>query len=372
MTTPSTTGPLAGIRVIEFAGIGPTPYATMILAELGADVIRIERPGADQTFGAKTTADLLNRGKRSIALDLKAPADLEKALELVAASDIVVEGYRPGVAERIGIGPEACLERNPRVIYGRMTGWGQHGPLVDKAGHDINYIAITGALHSIGPAGGPPVIPLNLVGDFGGGSLYLVVGILAAHRHALETGHGQVVDAAIVDGAAHLLGGIHGLFASGQWSNERGTNPLDGGAAYYGVYETADGEYMSVGAIENKFFRELMRGLDLDPETPQHQNNGELKTTISAAFKRKTLSDWIVHFENFDACVAPVLGLIDAADDPHMAARGSLVKRDGIVQSAPAPRFSLTPTTLASTAPAPGAHTDEVLAELAQLRGNQA
>ena len=368
MTTTST-GPLAGLTVIEFAGIGPTPYATMILAELGADVIRVERPGADRSFATKPATDLLNRGKRSIVLDLKLPDQLETALDLVATADILVEGYRPGVAERIGIGPDACLDRNPRLIYGRMTGWGQDGPLARQAGHDINYIAIAGALHAVGPADGPPVIPLNLVGDMGGGSLYLVVGVLAAYRHAVETGQGQVVDAAIVDGTAHLLAGIHGLLANGYWSDQRGANALDGGAAYYNVYETADGEYMSVGAIENKFFRELMHGLDLDPDTPQHENVDDLRAAISAAFKRKTQAEWTAHFEGIDACVTPVVGLVAAADHPHMAARGSLVRRDGVVQSAPAPRFSRTPTRLAAPAPVPGSNTDEVLAELAQRRG---
>ena len=348
-------GPLSGCRVVELAGIGPGPFAGMILADLGAEVVRVDRPAPGEPRAEPF--DVLGRGKKSVVLDLKRPEAVAAVLDLVAAADALIEGYRPGVAERLGLGPAECLARNPRLVYGRMTGWGQDGPLAQQAGHDIAYIAVTGALHAIGDEGGPPQIPLNLLGDFGGGSTYLVMGVLAALWAVRGGAPGQAVDAAIVDGAAHLLAMTHGMLAAGGWADERGVNLLDGGAPYYAVYATADGRHMAVGALEPKFYAEFLArlGLDEDPAR-QHDRNGwaGLRQRIADRFASRTQADWTRVFDGSDACVAPVLGLREAADHPHMAARGTLVARDGVLQPAPAPRFSATPAAPVAAPPARG------------------
>ncbi|MEE1764920.1 MULTISPECIES: CaiB/BaiF CoA transferase family protein [unclassified Streptomyces] len=357
-------GPLAGCRVLELAGIGPGPFAGMTLADLGAEVVRVDRPGGSGLFAGFEHVDVLNRGKKSVLLDLKRPDAVRAVLDMAARADVLIEGYRPGVAERLGLGPDDCLASNPRLVYGRMTGWGQDGPLARLAGHDIGYIALTGALHAVGSAGGPPQIPLNLVGDFGGGGTYLVIGVLAALREAERTGRGQIVDAAIVDGTAHLLAGTHMLLATGTWQDERGVNLLDGGAPFYAVYETSDGRHMAVGALEPKFYAELLAvlGLDEDPAA-QHDRTGwpRLRERLAAAFASRTQDEWAKAFSASDACVAPVLSLREASDHPHIRARGTLVERDGVLQPAPAPRFSATPTALGSPPPVPGRHTADVL-----------
>jgi alpha-methylacyl-CoA racemase len=357
-------GPLAGCRVLELAGLGPAPFAGMMLADLGAEVVRVDRPGGSGLAAVVERFDLLNRGKKSILLDLKQPGAVRTALALAERADVLIEGYRPGVAERLGMGPEDCLARNPRLVYGRMTGWGQDGPLAQQAGHDIAYIALTGALHAIGAAGGPPQIPLNIVGDFGGGGGYLVIGVLAALAEVRRSGRGQVVDAAIVDGTAHLLAMTHSMLASGTWSDRRGVNLLDGGAPFYSVYQTSDGRYMAVGALEGKFYAELLArlGIDEDP-AGQYDRAGwpALRTRIAAAFGRRTQAEWAEVFAPSDACVAPVIGLREAAEHPHIKARGTIVERDGLLQPAPAPRFSLTPAALSTPPALPGQHTDEVL-----------
>jgi alpha-methylacyl-CoA racemase len=354
-------GPLAGCRVVELAGLGPGPFAGMMLADLGAEVVRVDRPESSPAAGggpqAADKTDVLGRGKKSVVLDLKRPDAVATVLDLVAGADVLIEGYRPGVTERLGLGPAQCLARNPELVYGRMTGWGQDGPLAQQAGHDIGYIALTGALHAIGEAGGPPQVPLNLVGDFGGGGTYLVIGVLAALWAVRAGGPGQVVDAAIVDGTAHLLGMMHGWLAGGSWADERGVNLLDGGAPFYSVYATADGRHMAAGAIEPKFYAEFINrlGLDEDPAA-QHDRSGwaGLRGRIAAAFAVRTQAEWTEVFAGSDACVAPVLSLREAAGHPHLAARGTLVTRDGVLQAAPAPRFSGTPAPLPAPAPARG------------------
>jgi alpha-methylacyl-CoA racemase len=349
-------GPLSGCRVVELAGIGPGPFAGMILADLGAEVVRVDRP-ADGGRPRAETFDVLGRGKKSVVLDLKRPEAVAAVLDLVAGADALIEGYRPGVTERLGLGPAECLARNPRLVYGRMTGWGQDGPLAKQAGHDIAYIAVTGALHTIGEHDGPPQIPLNLLGDFAGGSTYLVIGLLAALWAVRSGAPGQVVDAAIVDGAAHLLAMTHGMLAAGAWTDERGVNLLDGGAPFYSVYATADGRHMAVGALEPKFYEEFLAGLGLDEDPArQHDRGGwaALRRRIAEAFATRTQAEWARVFSGTDACVAPVLGLREAADHPHMAARDTLVARDGVLQPAPAPRFSATPTAPVAAPPANG------------------
>ncbi|MFC5061804.1 CaiB/BaiF CoA transferase family protein [Actinomycetospora atypica] len=355
------TGPLSGVTVIELAGIGPGPFAAMLLADLGADVIRVDRPSAPAP-----AADVLGRGKRSVVLDLKRPEAVEALLALTATADVLIEGNRPGVTERLGVGPDDVWARNPRLVYGRMTGWGQDGPWAHTAGHDIGYLALTGALHAIGPADGPPVPPLNLVGDFGGGSTYLVIGVLAALAEAARTGRGQVVDAAILDGASHLLAAIHQLLGSGRWTDRRGSNLLDGGTPYYAVYETSDGNHMAVGALEPKFYAEFVRllGIDVDPADQQDRAQWPaLRAAIATAFASRTRDEWAAVFDGTDACVAPVLGLREAASHPQVAARGSVVEHDGVLQPGPAPRFSSHPVPGGvASSPVPGADSREVLA----------
>lgn len=353
---PARSGPLTGIRVVELAGLGPAPFAAMLLADLGADVIRIDRPGpAPLPVPMPPEADLLRRGRPSVALDLKHPDALAAALELVTRADVLIEGYRPGVAERLGIGPDACHELNPALVYGRMTGWGQTGPLAHSAGHDIDYVAITGALGAIGRAGGPPQVPVNLVGDFGGGALYLVVGVLAALLEARTSGRGQVVDAAIVDGAAHVSALLVGLVSAGQWSDRRGTNLLDTGAPFYDVYETSDGGWVAVGPLEPAFYAELLDRLGLADTAPDRLDEAhwpELRALLAGAFATRTRDEWTALFEGTDACVAPVLSYAEAPQHPHLAARGTYVEHHGVVQPAPAPRFSRTPGALSTPPPA--------------------
>jgi len=358
-------GPLAGVRVVELAGIGPSPFAAMLLADLGADVIRVDRPGLSPLpVPLEPEHDLLRRGRPSVALDLKHPDGLATALHLVERADVLVEGYRPGVAERLGLGPDVCLERNPRLVYGRMTGWGQDGPLAQAAGHDIGYIAITGALGAIGRADGPPQVPVNLVGDFGGGALYLVVGVLAALLEARTSGRGQVVDAAIVDGTAHVSSLVLGLVGAGLWSDRRGTNLLDTGAPFYDVYETSDGGWMAVGPLEQGFYDTFLDLLDLTDAAPNRLDPTEwpaLRALLADAFRTRTRDAWTALFEGTDACVEPVLSYAEAPTHPHLAARGTYVEHHGVVQPAPAPRFSRTPAAL-TTPPSPvGADTRAAL-----------
>ncbi|MEU1573516.1 CaiB/BaiF CoA-transferase family protein [Streptomyces collinus] len=364
MTTARTPGhgPLSGVRVVELAGIGPGPFAAMLLADLGADVVRVDRPGGPG-LAIDPACDVTNRNKRSVVVDLKAPNGPEQVLGLAARADILVEGYRPGVAERLGVGPGPCHARNPRLVYGRMTGWGQDGPLAQRAGHDIAYIAPTGTLGMIGRPDEPPAVPANLLGDYAGGSLYLVVGVLAALHHARASGTGQVVDAAIVDGTAHLSTMIHGMLAAGGWQDRRGANLLDGGCPYYGTYETADGRYMAVGALEPQFYAEFLTLLGVGDRAAARKDVtrwGELREEVAARFKSRTRDEWTAVFDGTDACVAPVLSLREAPHHPHLAARGTFTDHGGITQPAPAPRFSATPTSVRTGPARPGADTADV------------
>ncbi|MFJ6908365.1 CaiB/BaiF CoA transferase family protein [Streptomyces griseoluteus] len=355
-------GPLSGVRVVELAGIGPGPFAAMLLADLGADVVRVDRPDGPG-LGIDPARDVTNRNKRSVVVDLKAPDGAARVLDLAERADVLIEGYRPGVAERLGVGPADCHARNPRLVYGRMTGWGQDGPLADRAGHDASYIAVTGTLGMIGRPGEPPALPANLLGDYAGGSLYLVVGVLAALHHSRATGTGQVVDAAIVDGTAHLSAMIHGMLAAGAWQDRRAANLLDGGCPYYGTYETADGKYMAVGALEPRFYAEFLRLLDLDGLADAHHDPArwpELRERVAARFKSGTRSEWTSRLEGTDACVAPVLSLREAPHHPHLAARATFTEHDGLVQPAPAPRFSATPTRVRTGPALPGTGAEDV------------
>ena len=368
-------GPLHGVKAIEFVGLGPAPFAAMLLSDLGAEVIRIDRPGA---VGGGP-AEVLARGRRSAAFDLKKPAGVEACLRLVEQADMLLEGYRPGVMERLGVGPDVCLKRKPSLVYGRMTGWGQHGPFAHAAGHDINYIALTGALHATGPAE-KPAPPLNLVGDFGGGSLYLAFGCLAALLHARQTGEGQVVDAAIVDGAASLMSAIHQLAAMGLWTPQRGANLLDGAAPFYDVYVCADGEHISIGPLEPEFYALLLTklGFENDPDMadPYDQTRWPtIRDKLNQAFAGKTRAQWCELLDGSDACFAPVLDIEEAAEHPHMAARGVFETVAGVRQAAPAPRFSRTPGAIQGAAAKPGEHTEAILsdwgfadADIAKLR----
>jgi alpha-methylacyl-CoA racemase len=373
-------GPLDGLRVLELASIGPGPMCAMLLADLGADVVRVDRTGPSE-LGVPMAPrfDVNGRSRRSVALDLKQPAGVDAVRRLADRADVLIEGWRPGVAERLGLGPEELLARHPGLVFGRMTGWGQHGPLAERAGHDIDYIAIAGVLGAIGPADGPPTPPLNLVGDYGGGALYLAFGILAALFERQRSGRGQVVDAAMVDGVASLAGIFHGLAAARQWDARaagRGHNLLDGGAPFYASYACADGGFVAVGALEPKFFAELVARLGLDPGWRARQYDRrawpELRAALAAAFAARTRDDWAAHFDGSDACVAPVLSLAEAPSHPHLRARGSFVEVDGVVQPAPAPRFSRTPAATPRPSPEPGADTDAVLAEAGFTAGEVA
>jgi alpha-methylacyl-CoA racemase len=360
-------GPLAGITVVEIAGIGPGPFCAMMLADMGAEVIRVDR--AENVAGgdpASPPADLNNRGRRSIGVDLKNPDGVAVVLDLVERADALIEGFRPGVAERLGIGPEECLARNPKLVYGRMTGWGQDGPLAGAAGHDINYIALAGALDPIGRRGEAPVPPLNLVGDYGGGGMLLAFGVVCGVVEAQRSGQGQVVDAAMVDGAAVLMTMTHALRAMGIWNDERGTNLLDTGAHFYNVYETADGEYVSIGSIEPQFYAELVRLTGLEGEELPWQHDRQqwpaLKERLAAIFKTKTRDEWSALMEGTDVCFAPVLSIPEAIEHPHNVDRRTFIEVAGIRQPGPAPRFSRTAPEIASPPPHAGQHTDEILA----------
>ncbi|MFF4319788.1 CaiB/BaiF CoA transferase family protein [Streptomyces sp. NPDC001568] len=359
-------GPLAGVRVVELAGIGPGPFAAMLLADLGADVVRVDRPGGGG-LAVDPAYDVTNRNKRSVLIDLKADGGPARVLDLVERADVLIEGFRPGVAERLGVGPADCHARNPALVYGRMTGWGQDGPLAHTAGHDIAYIAVTGALGMIGRPDEPPAVPANLVGDYAGGSLYLVIGVLAALRHARTPGGaGQVVDAAIVDGTAHLTAMIHGMVAAGGWQDRRGVNLLDGGCPFYGTYETSDGGHMAVGALEQQFYDTFVGLLGLGDRAPARKDLarwGELREAVAERFKSRTRAQWTEVFEGTDACVAPVLSLREAPHHPHLAARGTFTDFGGITQPAPAPRFSVTPTAVTTGPARPGADTASVAAD---------
>ncbi len=377
-------GPLAGIKIVELAGIGPGPFAAMLLSDLGADVLRVDRTqnvsGGDPE---SPPLDLLNRGRRSVGVDLKQPAGVETVLRLVDQADVLIEGFRPGVMERLGLGPDACFARNPRLVYGRMTGWGQEGPLASAAGHDINYISLTGALHAIGRKGAAPVPPLNLVGDFGGGTMFLIMGVLAALVERARSGKGQVVDAAMTDGSAALMTIFYGLKHLGFWHDERGANMLDTGAHFYDVYETKDGKYVSIGSIEPQFYALLLKHTGLAGETlPAQFDRGQwpaLKDKVAAIFRSKTRDEWCAIMENTDVCFAPVLSLTEAPQHPHNQARGTFTEVKGVVQPAPAPRFSRTPGAIQRPPAHAGQHTDEALhdwgfsaGELAELRKKNA
>ncbi|GGM75211.1 CaiB/BaiF CoA transferase family protein [Dactylosporangium sucinum] len=365
MTRP-VTGPLAGIKVLELQGMGPGPFCAMLLGDYGADVVRVERTASVRAAAGPPPPDVLARGRRSVGIDLKTPGGIDALLRLVERADVLIEGFRPGVTERLGIGPDVCLARNPRLVYGRITGWGQAGPYAPYAGHDINYLALSGSLWSIGRDGEAPVAPLTYVGDFGGGGMLLTVGICAALAERASSGRGQVVDAAMVDGAALLNSFLYGMRAMGLWGEERGRNMLDTGAPYYDTYETADGKWISVGALEPHFYRNLLDALGLD-DLPRTQPGPDgwpaLRARFAAVFRTRTRDEWSAALEAAEACFAPVLSPWEAPEHPHNAVRETFVAHDGLVQPAPAPRFSRTPARIAGPVPSPGQHTGEVLAE---------
>lgn len=360
-------GPLAGLKVLEMAGLGPAPFCAMMLADMGADVVRIERPGSRSVTGTTGAFDVLSRNRRVLKLNLKDGAALESVLALVERADILIEGFRPGVMERLGLGPEPCLSRRPSLVYGRMTGWGQTGPLSHAAGHDINYIALSGALHAIGRPGEPPAVPLNYIGDFGGGAMMLAFGILCALHHARLTGQGQVVDAAMTDGAALLSAMMYGMHAAGVWSNRRGENMLDGGAHFYGTYACADGKYVSLGAIEPQFYALLLEKADIADAAFSNQNTmrhwPQLRERLAQIFLTKTRADWCALLEGSDACFAPVLDWDEAPLHPHNQARQTFVTVDGVLQPAPAPRFSHTPAATPAYATASAQDSASIIAD---------
>ena len=359
-------GPLAGLRVVEIAALGPAPFAGMLLADLGADVVKIARIGQ----AAAVKEDFVQRGRRSIELDLKDPTSVQSVLDLLAKADVLIEGFRPGVMERLGLGPKDAWARNPRLVYGRMTGWGQDGPLADRAGHDINYISISGSLGSFRAADGTPVAPLNMVGDYGGGSLYLVVGVLAAVMEAWRSGKGQVVDAAMCDGASHMLTSFHSLLRMGMWTAKPGKNIIDGGAHYYRSYRCADGEYLSVGAIEKQFYAIFCQLIGAGQRMAENQNKQslwpEFQNELEAIFVKKTRNEWMAIFDGTDACVAPVVNLVEGPSHPHLAQRGTFVNHNGYVQPAPAPRFSRTVAKIGASPDAPLVDVSSVLATWTQ------
>lgn len=359
-------GPLEGVRIIELAGIGPAPFCGMLLADMGAEVVRIDRL-APSGLGVETPQryDLFNRNKRSVAVDLKSAEGVATVMRLIGQADILIEGFRPGVMEKLGLGPEECRRVNRRLVFGRMTGWGQYGPLAGAAGHDLNYIALTGALAAVGPEGEAPVVPLNLIGDFGGGALYLAMGVLAAVIEARASGEGQVVDAAIIDGTASLMTMFHSFHQMGIWSTDRGVNILDGGAPFYDVYRTGDGKYVSVAAVDKKFYDELVERLGLPtgdlPAQHDRKRWPELRARFAEAIGRRARDELCRSLEGTDACFAPVLDLVECRSHPHVAARGIYVEIDGVINPAPAPRFSRTPSKIAYPASAAGADTEPVL-----------
>ena len=361
-------GPLSGKRIVEIAGIGPGPFCAMLLADLGAEVVRVDRASAvPDIMPDSPSLDLLNRGRRSVGVNLKTPEGIETVLKLVQESDALIEGFRPGVAERLGIGPEECLARNPKLIYGRMTGWGQEGTYSSMAGHDINYIALSGVLGMIGREGGKPIPPVNLVGDFGGGGMLLALGICAALVETAKSEKGQIIDAAMTDGSALLSTMMHSFKAMGIWG-DRGTNLLDTGAPFYDVFECADGEFISLGSIEPQFYSELLRITEIDQsENPKQMDRAgwaEMKSKIGDAIKGKTRSEWEELMEGTDVCFAPVLSMDEAYEHPHNKQRNTFIEIAGVMQPAPAPRFSRTPASVSSPPPHAGQHTEEVLAGL--------
>ncbi|MEN0135872.1 MAG: CaiB/BaiF CoA-transferase family protein [Rhodococcus sp. (in: high G+C Gram-positive bacteria)] len=364
----SFTGPLSGLRVVEIGSIGPGPFCAMLLADLGADVIRVDRAAGAGLVGpnADFRAELLHRGRRSVAVDLKHPDGAEVVLSLVADADVLIEGFRPGVAERLGIGPDDCAARNPGLIYGRMTGFGQDGPLAQHVGHDINYVALSGALSLIGRQGQPPTPPLSLIGDFGGGGMVLALGIVSALVEKQRSGLGQVIDASMVEGAALLATPFFGFAQTGAWDTERGTNIVDSGAPYYDAYETADGKWLAVGAMEPHFYADLVALLDLPDDLPDQNDRAQwpqMKKIFADAVRGRTLADWLDAAEGLTPCIAPVLDVDEAPSHPHNVARGAFVEVDGLVQPAPAPRFSRTPATVDRRPPVPGEHTTEILTD---------
>lgn len=372
-------GPLEGFKILEIAGIGPGPFAAMLLADMGAEVIRVDR--ADRVRGgdpAQPPQDIMNRGRRNIGLNMKSPEGIEALLKMVEQSDALLEGFRPGVMERLGVGPDECLARNPRLVYGRMTGFGQEGPMSQAAGHDINYIALAGVLHGIGRKGEPPLPPLNLVGDFGGGGMFLAFGVVCALLERSNSGKGQVVDAAMVDGASVLMTMMHGMRAMGLWEDRAGTNLLDTGSHFYDTYETADGKYVSVGSIEPQFYALLMKHTGQDPaEWPEMDRERwpEMKVKMAEIFKQKTRDEWCEIMEGTDVCFAPVLSMDEAPHHPHNKHRGTYIEHNGQMQAAPAPRFSRTEAKLGLPCSHIGQHTDEILSdfgfsddEIAKLR----
>jgi alpha-methylacyl-CoA racemase len=367
------------VKIVELAGIGPGPFAGMLLSDMGADIVRIDRAGQVSGDFSKPNLEPLYRGRRSIGVDLKNPDGVETVLRLVEQADALIEGYRPGVTERLGLGPDACLARNPRLVYGRMTGWGQEGPLALAAGHDINYIALAGALAHFGREGSKPTPPINLVGDFGGGAMFLAFGVVCGVLEARASGQGQVVDAAMVDGSALLMTMMWGLKQIGFWDEALGVNVLDSGAPFYDTYETKDGKFVSLGSLEPQFYAELIQRLGLEGEDlPAQMDRSawpQLRERFTALFQTKTRDEWVKVFEGSDACFAPVLTMSETANNEHIKARATIIERDGVPQPAPAPRFSRTPPEVASSAPWPGQHTDDALAawgfsgdEVAKLR----
>lgn len=349
-------GPLAGLRVLEFAALGPAPYAAMLLADLGADVLRVDRPVV--TVPGNPRLAVLNRGRRSVVLDLKRPEGVQVALELADRADVLIEGLRPGVMERLGLGPQVCHARNPRLVYGRMTGWGQSGPLADTAGHDLNYLALSGGLRLLGRRGAPPATPPGFVADFGGGGMMLAFGVVSALHEMRRSGQGQVIDAAMVDGVASLTTMVHGFLAQGRWVDEVGVNFSDGGSPHYDVYETADGGYLAAAAAEPQFYEIMLRHLGFDPdELPDRDDvarRTELRDRIAAAVRSRTRADWAAIFDGTDACVTPVLSLTEATRHPHNTARAVFTDEFGVVQPAPVPRFDRTPGRIAGPPPLPG------------------
>ena len=360
-------GPLSGVKVIELQGIGPGPFCGMMLADMGAEIIRVDRAGA---VGAKANvSDVLARGRKSIGVDLKNPKGVETVLKLLEQADVLIEGFRPGVMERLGLGPDVCLARNPRLVYSRMTGWGQDGPMADTAGHDINYISLVGALHAIGNKEGNPVPPLNLVGDFGGGGMLLAFGVAAALFETSRSGKGQVIDAAMTEGAALLMNAVFGIMNTGRWATERGSNLLDGGAHFYGTYKTADGKHVSIGSMEKQFYALLLEKLELagDTSLPRQMSRKDwpaMQDKFTTLFASKTRDEWDEIMLGTDICYAPVLSFEEAIEHPHNKARSTFVESGGITQAAPAPRFSRTEPELPSVAVAQGENTDEILANL--------
>lgn len=358
-------GPLAGLKVIEVGGVGPAPFCAMLLADLGAEVIRVDRKHASESgFPVDRKYEIMFRNRKSIALDLKKPSAVKVVKKIIAQSDILLEGFRPGVMERLGLGPELCLELNPRLVYGRMTGWGQTGPLAQEAGHDINYIALTGALHAIGQKDGPPEIPLNLIGDFGGGAMYLAFGVMCALHEAKISGKGQVVDASMVDGTTSLMTMIYGLLAAGYWTDQRGSNRLDSGAPYYGVYATRDNLHVALGATEASFYLTALRTLGITDNLPDQHDRSTwpaMKQRIADAFKTRTQDEWVKAFEGIESCFSPILSLAQAPDHPHQVARGNFFTSQGVIQPSPAPKFSRSTVDTPKPPAKIGEHNEEIL-----------